>query len=316
MHIESHRSSGVLVRALHLGALLLLAAAGCRSSGSPAADSDAAAGCGQAGAVTFFVASDTHFGFSEVVEKRDLEAIRQMNAMEGTPWPEPLGGKVRKPCGVLVAGDLTEDGKPEEWAKFVSAFGLRGGDGALAFPAFETLGNHDKHQGEFVRERITERHGGAAYSLDWGPVHVVSLSDGPSDDDLRWLDEDVKRKGPDARIVVFLHYALEGRWSTGHWFGDGPHRDRLRERLEGKRVLGIFHGHDHAAGSYKWRGIDVYRTGSPKHSWHTFAVAEISGKTMKVGSWDYDAKAWVAWHRKPIDGEGPEVRWVDPRIPQ
>jgi hypothetical protein len=61
--------------------------------------------------VTFFVASDTHFGFNAEVERRDLEAIRQMNTMEGAPWPEPLGGTIGKPCGVLVAGDLTEDGK-------------------------------------------------------------------------------------------------------------------------------------------------------------------------------------------------------------
>lgn len=334
MLLDCRRRSRGAAPLVRLVALASLAIAGCegRCSGSlsgglsapggPSAATSsaspvgAAADCAKRDVVTFFVASDTHFGFSAEVERRDLEAIRQMNTMEGAPWPEPLGGSIGKPCGVLVAGDLTEDGKPEEWGKFVSAFGLRGGDGALAFPAFEALGNHDKHHGAFVQERIAERHGAARYSFDWGPVHVVSLGEGPSDDDLVWLDEDLKRKGQGAQIVLYFHYPLEGRWATGHWFGDGPHRDRLRERLEGKNVLGIFHGHDHAAGNYEWRGIDIYRTGSPKHAWHTFAVVEIGGGKMKVASWDYSGKTWVAWHSKPTAGEGPEVRWVDPRLPR
>lgn len=276
----------------------------------------AASRCADRESVTFFVASDTHFGAGQDVEARDVELVRQMNQMQGSPWPEALGGTIDEACGVLVSGDLTEDGRPEEWERFVAAFGLNGGDGALSFPVFETLGNHDKHQGTFIRDRITERHGGVVYSFDWGPVHVVSLGEAPDGDDLRWLADDLGRVAPDRHIVLYFHFPLEGAYSTGQWFGDGPYRDALAETIKGKPIAAIFHGHYHAAGLYEWRDFDVYRAGSPKHKWHTYTVVQIDAKRFRAASWDYDAKKWVWWHEKPIGGgEGREIRYGDPALP-
>lgn len=303
-----------------------LAALGCDGKPSepqvapaPAAASAPATGdCATRDTVTFFVASDTHFGFSPEVEAKNEDVIRQMNEMAGKPWPEALGGTIGAACGILVTGDLTEDGKPDEWAKFVAAFGLKGNEGRARFPVYEMIGNHDKNTGNFVRDRVAERHGGsgvaARYAIEWGPVRLLTFGDAPNDEDLAWLDAEAARGDARKPLLLFFHYPLEGRWATGQWFGDGPHRDRLRERLEGKNVAGIFHGHDHAAGNYAWRGIDVYRTGSPKHSWNTIDVAEVGRDRMKVASWDYRAKAWVAWHAKPLGGEGATLRWQDPRL--
>src|SRR5690606_27255438 len=112
--------------------------------------------------VNFLVTADTHFGYQvppdpdgvtrSLEDARGIErvhrvAIAAMNEIEGKPYPPALGGVVGKPLGLLVAGDLTEDGKPREWARFEGYLGLDGSDGMLRYPVFEGIGNHDKHYG-------------------------------------------------------------------------------------------------------------------------------------------------------------------------
>jgi hypothetical protein len=272
--------------------------------------------CRDSERITFVVAADTHFGHSDAVDARNRVAIRHMNEMPLRPWPAEIGGEVGELCGVLVAGDLTEDGKPAEWDAFAAAFGLRGGDGELEAPVFETLGNHDKHHGFHVRNRIFERHGSTVYSFDWGNVHVVSLGEAPDDEDLAWLDRDLSTMPEGSGIVLFFHFPLLGAFSQGQWFGDGDYRDKLAAKLRGRNVLAIFHGHYHATGLYTWRGIDVYRAGSPKHGWHTFNVVEVERDKMTVASWDYDASSWRWFHQKPVfGGGGPTKKKTDPGAP-
>lgn len=87
--------------------------------------------------------------------------------------------------------------------------------------------------------------------------------------------------------------------------------------LEGANVLGVFHGHYHATGFYRYHGLDVYRAGSPKHSWHTFTVAQIADRKMKVASWDYDKQGWGWWHGKPVlGGEGPRTQHRPADVPR
>jgi hypothetical protein len=74
-------------------------------------------------------------------------------------------------------------------------------------------------------------------------------------------------------------------------------------------VVGIFHGHYHASGAYRWRGFDVYNVGSPKYYHHSFAVVELRRDVMKVASYNYELKQWIWWHKKPLAaaGRGDEV---------
>ena len=59
--------------------------------------------------VTFFVASDSHFGALGMSElNRSL--VEQMNALPGTDYPPELGGRVDTPRGVLFTGDTTDNG--------------------------------------------------------------------------------------------------------------------------------------------------------------------------------------------------------------
>jgi hypothetical protein len=275
--------------------------------------------------VTFLVTADTHLGYwwARVpvpdapagigIEDVNARAIAAMNSIAGTPYPPRLGGAVGEPRGVLIAGDLTEAGWPNEWARFEAMYGLTGKEGLLRYPVFEGAGNHDKHAGTFVEEQIKRRHGGARYAWDWDDIHLVCLGEAPNDDDLAWLQGDLERAGPDVGIVIYLHFPLAGAYSKGHWFGDGDYHDKLARTLAPYRVLGIFTGHFHASGLYRWRGHDAYLVGSAKHSWHSFAVVRVTDDRMTVASYNYDRRGFWWWHEKPVFGApGRESRWLAP----
>lgn len=114
-----------------------------------------------ASALTFFAASDTHFGhdagpspsnITTAFEKNSW-AIDEMNRLplNGT-WPTALGGGVvGEPFGVTVSGDLIDGGvNPAsdydgcaQWQNFTALFGLHGTDGRLRYRVYEGRGNHD-----------------------------------------------------------------------------------------------------------------------------------------------------------------------------
>lgn len=248
--------------------------------------------------VTFVVASDTHFGFEgiEPVNERLIDAV---NHVAGKAWPAPMTGAVGAPRGLVVTGDLTEWGGDDEWARFVAFYGTRG-DAKLSVPVYEMIGNHDKVRGLWVRDRVAERHGGHFYSWQWDDLHLVSLGEAPDDEGLEFLARDLERVDGDVPIVLFFHLALEGPWSTEHWFAEGDYKERLARLVAGRMVLAIFHGHHHARGRYAWRGVDVIKPGAAKHSAHSVAVVHVTDERMDVGWLEFDRREWVTTWGKPL----------------
>ncbi|MBW2458962.1 MAG: metallophosphoesterase [Deltaproteobacteria bacterium] len=267
--------------------------------------------------VTFLATSDTHFGHgaalddedpvprtaaeAQGIEKAHLSAIEAMNWIPGRPFPSALGGEVGQPRGLLISGDLTEYGTPSNWARFEAFYGRDGTDGILRYPVFETIGNHDKFFGFFVKRRVAERHGAVRYSWNWQDLHIVCLGEAPDDEDLAWLQQDLAAQGREVGVVLYFHFPLAGPFSR-NWFGDGDYRQKLGEVIAGYPVLGIFHGHYHAAGTYRWQGYDVYNLGSPKHSWPSFVVVRVTDERFTVASYNYQLERWWWWHDKPIFG--------------
>jgi hypothetical protein len=111
--------------------------------------------------VTFFAASDTHFGHDvgptpdniTTAFEKNVWAIDEMNSLpnNGT-WPESLGGgPVDVPVSVTISGDLIDGGvNPAsdydgcaQWVNFTSLYGLNGTDGRLRYRVQEGRGNHD-----------------------------------------------------------------------------------------------------------------------------------------------------------------------------
>lgn len=270
--------------------------------------------------VTFLVAADTHVGFAasehgadgglrdpvkEPAESDRLNAkqIAEMNGLPGRPFPSELGGAVGTPRGVLIAGDLTEDGKPWQWRHFLSWYGHRGGDGQLAWPVYEAHGNHDKNHSWFTLDRIRERHGGTRYAFDWDDLRVICLGEAPDEEGLAFLERDLARVGKERPVVVYQHFPLRGPYSTDNWFGDGRYRADLARVVFGYNVVALFHGHYHASGRYRWEGIDVYNVGSTKHEQWSFGVVRVTDTRLSFASWHFGERRWEFWHDKPINGQ-------------
>ena len=107
--------------------------------------------------LTFFVVSDTHYGLSPEGDRALPLLVDRMNQLPGTAYPAALGGTVAEPRGVLHIGDISNDGKKEQWAMFVRDYGLTGKDGLLKWPVYEAYGNHDGGPKLPVRDGIRAR---------------------------------------------------------------------------------------------------------------------------------------------------------------
>ncbi len=266
--------------------------------------------------VTFFVVSDTHFGYGYPeldaltpdpvghpvgLEAQNKKMLERMNTLPGRRLPQEFGGVVAKPRGLLITGDLTEWGREPEWNRFVAYYGLRGGDGLCAFPVFEAIGNHDKVPGPWVEEQVAKRHARRFYSWDWDDLHFVSLSEAPDDEGLAFLRDDLAQLEPGVPVVIYFHFALEGPWSTDNWFSKGDFKTRLAKTIEKSHVIAIFHGHHHANGHYKWHGIDVYKPGAVKDTTGTFTVAHYVDQRLDIAFYDYEHDAWTWWNRQKVE---------------
>ena len=165
--------------------------------------------------VTFISTSDCHYREPDhrAGNHNDLNraSIEEMNRITDLTWPEKLGGgKIGKPRGVVILGDLIDDGDRAEKGRVISAeqykifqadFGLDGSDGLLKYPVFEGWGNHDgppigkekngfSSQGEIKRRNAIRMEkklisntsaNGLHYSWDWDDVHFVQLNIYPAD---------------------------------------------------------------------------------------------------------------------------------------
>jgi len=156
--------------------------------------------------IAFFVVGDTHFFADAAAPDRILPQsaavtgglVDRLNELPGSEIPERSGGgAVRKPFGVIHAGDVIDTGDKQgklqvamqrtEVAAFERTMGLTGADGGLAYPVYEVHGNHDGPAGKGPAiDRIIERNktrprvdhvspNGLHYAWDVGEVRFVNL---------------------------------------------------------------------------------------------------------------------------------------------
>jgi len=240
--------------------------------------------------ITFFVCSDTHYGATVEENATRTAGVELMNTLPGTSYPDALGsGTVGVPRGVLVLGDLIDDGAVEgtnraQWDCWKSDFGLNG-EGRCKFPVYEGFGNHDLHRSRFLQEEIKARNlkranlkaiseNGLHYSWDWDDVHFVQLNLYPGqtwsprsrysavhdpEHSLEFLAGDLKRNvGASGRPVVLMHH-YDPRDNNDWW-----QREEIAayyDAIKDYNVIVILHGHT-GTGIYKWNGIDVVNTGN------------------------------------------------------
>lgn len=248
--------------------------------------------------LTFFVAADPHYGGTLKAREINQLMVREMNSLPGQLYPEEFGlsGKIHTPRGVVLLGDLVDDGEAPDvqttWQEYVEDFGLKG-EGLLAFPVYEGFGENDGPSNGLVRSNLKNRNklrpglrgisaDGCHYSWDWGKVHFVHLNLYPgrageellnywrrrvSSDarypkySLDFLIEDLRRNvgGPDRPVVIFQHYGFDS-WSETFWT-EGE-RNAFLQAIEPYNVVAIFWGHSHVSQAFSWNGIKTWCAGT------------------------------------------------------
>ncbi|MDD8021122.1 MAG: metallophosphoesterase [Acidobacteriota bacterium] len=266
--------------------------------------------------LTFFVASDLHYGGTVNFRKINRMMVEAMNSLPGQLYPEGAGikGRVHTPRGVVITGDIVNDGSAPDiqktWQEYAEDFGLNG-DRLLAFPVYEGFGESDGPSSGLIRLNLKSRNrlrpglksisaDGLHYSWDWGPVHLVQLNLYPgsageeylniwrrrvSGDarypkySLEFLSDDLRRNvGSSGRpVVLFQHYGFDS-WSEAFW--TEKERDAFLQAIQPYNIIAIFCGHSEVSQAFTWNGIKTWCAGTTNHDPETgeFLVVKITSR--------------------------------------
>jgi 3',5'-cyclic-AMP phosphodiesterase len=167
----------------------------------------------------FVQISDSHIGFDKPANA-DVTATLRLAVAKIKAAPE-------QPSFVLHTGDLTHLSKPSEFDTLQQVLG------ELSVPVFYVPGEHDvlEDDGKSFLQRFGKGTQGAGwYSFDQDGVHfiglvnVVNLKAGGlgtlGQEQLEWLEKDVKRLKSSTPIVVFAHIPLWSVYPAWGWGTD------------------------------------------------------------------------------------------------
>jgi 3',5'-cyclic AMP phosphodiesterase CpdA len=193
--------------------------------------------------MTFLQISDSHVGFDKPANPNALGTLEEaINKVKALP---------AKPSFMIHTGDITHLSKEKEFddaQKIISQAGL---------DVHYVPGEHDiidEDRGKMYLDRYGKNAKGAGwYSFDSNGVHfiglvnVVDLKGGGlgtlGDEQLAWLENDLKGKSASAPIVVFAHIPLWVVYETWGWgTDDGAKALALLKRFGSVTVL---NGHIH-----------------------------------------------------------------------
>jgi len=197
----------------------------------------------QTSGMTFLQISDSHVGFDKPANPNALGTLEEaINKVKALP---------ARPAFMIHTGDITHLSKEKEFddaQKIISQAGL---------DVHYVPGEHDiidDERGKMYLDRYGKNTKGTGwYSFDSNGVHfvglvnVVDLKGGGlgtlGDEQLAWLENDLKAKSASAPIVVFAHIPLWVVYETWGWgTDDGAKALALLKRFGSVTVL---NGHIH-----------------------------------------------------------------------
>lgn len=184
----------------------------------------------------FVQISDSHIGFNKDANKDVAatlqEAVNRINALPQTP------------AFILHTGDITHLSKPEEFDTAEQIL-----KGCKTKEIFYVPGEHDVLDEDHGAKRFKKKW----YSFDHSGVHFVGLVNvldvkpgglgSLGDEQLQWLEKDLKGKSASTPIVVFAHVPL---WTVYEQWGWGT-ADGMRALAYMKRFgsVTVLNGHIH-----------------------------------------------------------------------
>jgi Icc protein len=196
----------------------------------------------QASGLRFVQISDSHIGFNKPANPDVTATLRAAIAK--------IKAEAEQPSFVLHTGDLTHLSKPEEFDTLHQVMS------ELSLPTFYVPGEHDilEDDGKSYLQRFGKgTHGEGWHSFDQNGVHfvglvnVVDLKAGGlgtlGDEQLEWLEKDIRSLTSSTPIVVFAHIPL---WSVYPEWGWGTD-DSARALSSLKRFgsVSVLNGHIH-----------------------------------------------------------------------
>ena len=271
--------------------------------------------------VTFFAISDIHYGAvsgpKDGKPKVTCSEIDTINSLPGTPYPAPFKGTVAVPRGIVMQGDLINDGAvadkyPTQWANYIADFGVNG-EGRCKFPVFEAIGNHDVNENLFVFNKIKERNltrlqlkhignispNGYHYSWDWDGIHFVNVNLFPGN---VWhgeadaygaghnpllardflVDDLRKNVGNSGRPVVIVQHfrPIDENWWT---FSAA---DKYYKVLQDYNVILILCGHQGGGVNNLWRGINWVSGNGELNVFHITPDNQLLALSHSRKNWD------------------------------
>ena len=195
--------------------------------------------------LSFLQISDSHIGFSKEANKDVTEtfkiALDRINAMP------------TQPAFLIHTGDISQLSKPEEFDTFDQVL-----KSCKTKDVFYVPGEHDvlNDGGKLFRDRYlksVEGKGSGWYSFNKNGVHfvglvnVVNLQAGGlgqlGDEQMEWLEDDVKGLSAETPIVVFAHIPLWAVYPKWGWGTDDS--ERALGYLKRFGSVTVLNGHIH-----------------------------------------------------------------------
>jgi 3',5'-cyclic-AMP phosphodiesterase len=195
--------------------------------------------------LSFLQISDSHIGFNKEANK-DVTATFQIALDRINAMPTP-------PSFLIHTGDISQLSKPEEFDTFDQVL-----KSCKTKDVFYVPGEHDviNDGGKLFRDRYlksVEGKGSGWYSFNKNGVHfiglvnVVNLQAGGlgqlGDEQLEWLEDDVKGLSAETPIVVFAHIPLWAVYPKWGWGTDDS--ERALGYLKRFGSVTVLNGHIH-----------------------------------------------------------------------
>ncbi|MET0920981.1 MAG: metallophosphoesterase [Acidimicrobiia bacterium] len=266
---------------------------------------------------TIATANDVHFGETECgrTGNPNVDSIGPILrvAPGDEPYPRVMGRAAvaemieLDPDAVVVKGDLTDTGRPEEYAEFLEVYG------ALGERMHHVRGNHDA-----IRDDTLARTG-APYAVPLAGVTLAVLDTTRagavggvlSADQIEWLDE--LAASSKVAVLVFVHHPP---WELESPFHVDPAyviaRDdtvALYDVIDRRsRIAGVFAGHTHAnrvVRSRQARDVPIVEVACGKDypgAWAEYRVYEGGYTQMMRRIAAPEALAWSEQCRHMIGG--------------
>lgn len=246
--------------------------------------------------ISFAAVADTHYNATLLYANREqVEAINFILSEDVNKRLLKLGYSP-KIKGLIVAGDLTDNGEVEQFNSFKNDYGLKG-DKLIKLPVFETSGNHDYSTGKKynspnevpVIKNIIDRNRnrqdvvavgpGGQYAWKWGDVVFINLGLKPSDDETTTTKKNglIVRFTPPFDSLSFLKKTLNDKSIvnqkskiviTAHYSFKGPdkrfsavERRAFYDVIKSYNVIALLHGHTHRTSTSSWCGIPLFTLG-------------------------------------------------------